>query len=135
MMVDQNPISQAVPIAYDTLNMNHMNSIVNISPINPIQLSSYDIQHISPAQNSANVSMSIPVNNMSVNVNMNVNSINLSAMPGMPVNTINALPISLGLQPMNIGMIDGQRNYTNMNSGMDIPITRTTTVLFDGLID
>lgn len=123
MLVDQSTISQPVPITYDPLNMNAVSGMVNIPPINPMPLSSYDNPHL-PA---ANVSMSIPVNNMSVNVN--VNSLNLGAMAGMPVNTINGLPYPI--QPMNIGMIDGQRNFTNMNSGIDIPITRTSTVLVD----
>ena len=133
MIVDQNTINHQVPIPqYDSISMNHIGNIMNINPINAMPLSSYEglpsIQPLPPTQNNPNVSMSIPVNNMSVNVNMNVSSLNLGAVPAMPVNTINGLQLPLGIQPMNISMIDGQRNFTNISSGIDIPITRPTTV-------
>lgn len=134
MIVDQNVMNQPVPLpSYEGLPMNHM---MSISPMNGIPLSTYDgiaqIQHIGQTQNNANVSMSIPVNNMSVNVNMNgINPINLSALPAMSVNTINGLQLPVGIQPVNLGVIDNQRNFNNVNSSIEMPITRSVPVCVD----
>lgn len=136
MIVDQNVMNPPVPIAsYEGLAMNHMNGMINISPINGIPINTYDgmppMQQLGQNQNASNVSMSIPVNNMSVNVNMNgINSINLNALPTMSVNPMNSLQLPVGIQPMNLGVIDNHRPFNGtMNSNIDIPITHSVSIL------
>lgn len=137
MIVDQNVMNPPVPIAsYEGLAMNHMNGMINISPINGIPINTYDgmppMQQLGQNQNASNVSMSIPVNNMSVNVNMNgINSINLNALPTMSVNPMNSLQLPVGIQPMNLGVIDNHRPFNGtMNSNIDIPITHSVSIVY-----
>lgn len=136
MIVDQNVMNPPVPIAsYEGLAMNHMNGMINISPINGIPINTYDgippMQQLGQNQNTSNVSMSIPVNNMSVNVNMNgINSINLNTLPTMSVNPMNSLQLPVGIQPMNLSVIDNHRPFNGaMNSNIDIPITHSVSVV------
>lgn len=118
MIVDSNPINQTVQIPYESIPIMGMTSMPGIP------LTSYDgmaqIQHMGQPQNNANVS--IPVNNISLN------PINMNAIPTIPVNTLNNLQLPMSMQAVSMGVMDSQRNYGNINSGIEMPITRPVTV-------